>query len=486
MDQNKSCQNTAYQNYQRRLSERYPSKEMKYLFSPEKKFRTWRKLWIALAEAEQELGLDITDEQIAELREHADDINYDVAAEREKIVRHDVMSHVFAYGEQCPGAKGIIHLGATSCFVGDNTDLIIMREGLELVRAKIINAISKLAKFAEDYKDLPTLGFTHYQAAQPTTVGKRACLWINDLVLDLEEVDFVLGALKLRGAKGTTGTQASFMELFNGDQEKCRALDKMIAEKMGFDAVYPVTGQTYSRKVDSRVLGVLAAIAQSAHKFSNDIRLLQHMKEIEEPFEKNQIGSSAMAYKRNPMRSERMASLANYVMSDVMNPQITAATQWFERTLDDSANKRISVAEAFLATDSILELYINISDGLVVYPKVIEQHLMAELPFMATENVIMDAVKRGGDRQELHERIRVHSMAAAKVVKEEGRDNDLIDRIAQDPIFGVSKDELAAVLKPENYVGRAPAQVSEYLAEVVAPILDANKDVLGHEAEINV
>lgn len=459
---------------------------MKYLFSPEKKFRTWRKLWIALAEAEKELGLDITDEQIAELRAHADDINYDVAAAREKIVRHDVMSHVFAYGEQCPGAKGIIHLGATSCFVGDNTDLIIMREGLELVRAKIINAISKLAKFAEDYKDLPTLGFTHYQAAQPTTVGKRACLWINDLVLDLEEVDFVLGALKLRGAKGTTGTQASFMELFNGDQEKCRALDKMIAEKMGFDAVYPVTGQTYSRKVDSRVLGVLAAIAQSAHKFSNDIRLLQHMKEIEEPFEKNQIGSSAMAYKRNPMRSERMASLANYVMSDVMNPQITAATQWFERTLDDSANKRISVAEAFLATDSILELYINISDGLVVYPKVIEQHLMAELPFMATENVIMDAVKRGGDRQELHERIRVHSMAAAKVVKEEGRDNDLIDRIAQDPIFGVSKDELAAVLKPENYVGRAPAQVSEYLAEVVAPILDANKDVLGHEAEINV
>ena len=459
---------------------------MKYLFSPEKKFRTWRKLWIALSEAEQELGLDITDEQIAELREHADDINYDVAAEREKIVRHDVMSHVFAYGEQCPGAKGIIHLGATSCFVGDNTDLIIMREGLELVRAKIVNALSKLAKFAEDYKDLPTLGFTHYQAAQPTTVGKRACLWINDLILDLEEVDFVLGALKLRGAKGTTGTQASFMELFNGDQEKCRALDKMIAEKMGFDAVYPVTGQTYSRKVDSRVLGVLAAIAQSAHKFSNDIRLLQHMKEIEEPFEKNQIGSSAMAYKRNPMRSERMASLANYVMSDVMNPQITAATQWFERTLDDSANKRISVAEAFLATDSILELYINISDGLVVYPKVIEQHLMAELPFMATENVIMDAVKRGGDRQELHERIRVHSMAAAKVVKEEGRDNDLIDRIAQDPIFGVSKDELAAVLKPENYVGRAPAQVSEYLAEVVAPILDANKGVLGHEAEINV
>ena len=486
MDQNKSCQNTAYQNYQSPLSERYPSKEMKYLFSPEKKFRTWRKLWIALAEAEQELGLDITDEQIAELREHADDINYDVAAEREKIVRHDVMSHVFAYGEQCPGAKGIIHLGATSCFVGDNTDLIIMREGLELVRAKIVNALSKLAKFAEDYKDLPTLGFTHYQAAQPTTVGKRACLWINDLILDLEEVDFVLGALKLRGAKGTTGTQASFMELFNGDQEKCRALDKMIAEKMGFDAVYPVTGQTYSRKVDSRVLGVLAAIAQSAHKFSNDIRLLQHMKEIEEPFEKNQIGSSAMAYKRNPMRSERMASLANYVMSDVMNPQITAATQWFERTLDDSANKRISVAEAFLATDSILELYINISDGLVVYPKVIEQHLMAELPFMATENVIMDAVKRGGDRQELHERIRVHSMAAAKVVKEEGRDNDLIDRIAQDPIFGVSKDELAAVLKPENYVGRAPAQVSEYLAEVVAPILDANKGVLGHEAEINV
>ena len=498
-----------YQGYTSPLSERYPSKEMKYIFSPEKKFRTWRRLWIALAEAERELGLDITEEQIAELRAHADDINYDVAKAREKEVRHDVMSHVYAYGQQCPTAKGIIHLGATSCFVGDNTDIILMAEGLELIRTKLINAISQLAKFAEEYKNLPTLGFTHYQAAQPTTVGKRATLWLQDLVMDLEDLDYVLGSLRLRGAKGTTGTQASFMELFDGNEEKCRKLDLMIAEKMGFGGagnpetstancgenavksticggVYPVTGQTYSRKVDSRVVNVLAGIAQSAHKFSNDIRLLQHMKEVEEPFEKNQIGSSAMAYKRNPMRSERMGSLANYVMSDALNPQLTAATQWFERTLDDSANKRIAVSEAFLATDSILELYLNITSGLVVYPEVIRQHLMAELPFMATENIIMDAVKAGGDRQELHERIRQHSMEAAKVVKEQGLPNDLISRVAADPLFGVNEDELTALLKPENYVGRAPSQVTEFLDGVIKPILEENRDLLGVQAEINV
>lgn len=477
-----------YTGYTSPLSERYPSKEMKYIFSPEKKFRTWRRLWVALAEAERELGLDISESQIAELKAHQDDINYDVAKAREKEVRHDVMSHVYAYGQQCPEAKGIIHLGATSCFVGDNTDIILMAEGLELIKKKLVNAISQLAKFANEYKDLPTLGFTHYQAAQPTTVGKRATLWLQDLVMDLEDLEYVLGSLRLRGAKGTTGTQASFMELFDGDEEKCRRLDIMIAEKMGFSdsGVYPVTGQTYSRKVDSRVVNVLAGIAQSAHKFSNDIRLLQHMKEVEEPFEKNQIGSSAMAYKRNPMRSERMGSLANYVMSDAMNPQITAATQWFERTLDDSANKRIAVSEAFLATDSILELYINVTSGLVVYPEVIRQHLMAELPFMATENIIMDAVKAGGDRQELHERIRVHSMEAAKVVKEKGLPNDLISRVAADPLFGVSEADLEAVLVPENYVGRAPSQVAEFLRDVVQPILDANKDLLGVEAEINV
>ncbi len=482
-----------YKNYTSPLSERYPSTDMKYIFSPEKKFRTWRKLWIALAEAEKELGLDITDDQIEELKSHKDEINYDVAKAREKEVRHDVMSHVYAYGKQCPKAKGIIHLGATSCFVGDNTDIILMAEGLSLIKKKLINAIHQLAIFAETYKDMPTLGFTHYQAAQPTTVGKRATLWIQDLVLDLEDLSYVLGSLRLRGAKGTTGTQASFMELFEGDQEKCRRLDALIAEKMGFASdgdgenhVYPVTGQTYSRKVDSRVLNVLSGIAQSAHKFSNDLRLLQHMKEMEEPFEINQIGSSAMAYKRNPMRSERMASLANYVMSDAMNPQITAATQWFERTLDDSANKRIAVSEAFLATDSILELYINITSGMVVYPEVIKKHLMAELPFMATENIIMDAVKRGGDRQELHERIRQHSMEAAKVVKEQGKANDLITRIAADPLFGVSEPDLQSVLEPENYVGRAPFQVSEFLEKVVKPILDENSDLLGLEAEINL
>ena len=475
--------------YTSAFSERYPSAEMKYIFSPEKKFRTWRRLWIALAEAEQELGLDISDEQIAELKEHADDINYDVAEEREKVVRHDVMSHVYAYGVQCPKAKGIIHLGATSCYVGDNTDVIIMTEGLKLIRKELLNAIDKLAAFADQYKSLPTLAYTHYQAAQPTTVGKRATLWLNDLMLDLTDVEYVLSTMKLLGCKGTTGTQASFMELFNGDHEKCKELDRKIAEKMGFDACVPVSGQTYSRKYDSRVLAVLAGIAQSAHKFSNDIRLLQHMKEIEEPFEKTQIGSSAMAYKRNPMRSERMASLANYLMSDSMNPQITAATQWFERTLDDSANRRISVSEAFLAADSILQLYINISDGLVVYPKVIEAHLMAELPFMATENIMMDAVKAGGDRQELHERIRELSMEAGRVVKEEGKPNDLLDRIAADPMFtslGVTKESLASVMDPADYVGRAPEQVTEYLRDVVKPVLDANSDVLGESAEINV
>ena len=475
-----------YTGYTSPLSERYPSAEMKYLFSPEMKFRTWRRLWIALAEAEKELGLEITQEQIDELIAHKDDINYDVAKAREKEVRHDVMSHVYAYGVQCPKAKGIIHLGATSCYVGDNTDLIIMTEALKLIRTKLINAIDHLADFAEKYRSQPCLAYTHYQAAQPTTVGKRATLWLNDLIMDLGDLDYVLSTIRLLGSKGTTGTQASFLELFGGDHEKCKALDQKIADKMGFEACYPVSGQTYSRKVDSRVLNVLAGIAQSAHKFSNDIRLLQHMKEVEEPFEKHQIGSSAMAYKRNPMRSERMASLANYVISDAMNPQLTAATQWFERTLDDSANKRISVSEAFLATDSILELYINISEGLVVYPKVIEAHLMAELPFMATENILMDAVKAGGDRQELHERIRELSMEAGKTVKEEGRPNDLLDRIAADPAFNISKEALQKVMKPENYIGRSAEQTLEFLDGVIKPVLSANRDVLGVEAEINV
>lgn len=474
------------QNYNSPLSERYPSKEMKYLFSPEKKFTTWRRLWIALAEAEQELGLDITDEQIEELKAHADDINYDVAKEREKIVRHDVMSHVYAYGVQCPKAKGIIHLGATSCYVGDNTDLIIMREGLELIRTKVINVISNLAKFAEEYKDLPTLGFTHFQAAQPTTVGKRATLWINELMMDLTDLDHLIADIKMLGSKGTTGTQATFLELFEGDHTKVEQIDGLIAKKMGFEECYPVSGQTYSRKVDTRVMNVLAGIAQSAHKFSNDIRLLQHLKEIEEPFEKNQIGSSAMAYKRNPMRSERIASLANYVISDALNPAITASTQWFERTLDDSANKRISISEGFLATDGILELYINVSQGLVVYPKVIESRLASELPFMATEIILMDAVKAGGDRQELHEKIRTHSMAAAKRVKEEGAANDLLERIAADPAFGMSREQLDSLMKPENFIGCAKEQTEKYLKEVVGPVLEANSDLIGLDAEINV
>ena len=468
------------------LSERYASREMQYIFSPDMKFKTWRKLWIALAETEKELGLPITDEQIGELKAHAEDINYEVARERERIVRHDVMSHVYAYGQQCPKAKGIIHLGATSCYVGDNTDIIIMREALRLVRKKLINVMAELAKFASEWKDQPTLAFTHFQPAQPTTVGKRATLWLQDLCLDLEDLDHVLDSLKLLGSKGTTGTQASFLELFDGDHEKCRRADAMIAEKMGFAECYPVSGQTYSRKVDTRVVNVLAGIAQSAHKFTNDIRLLQHLKEVEEPFEKNQIGSSAMAYKRNPMRSERIASLSDYVMSDVINPMLVASTQWFERTLDDSANKRLSIPEGFLAVDGILDLYLNVVDGLVVYPKVIEKHLMAELPFMATENIMMDAVKAGGNRQELHERIRTLSMEAGRNVKEKGLENNLLELIAADPAFGLSLEDLKKSMDPSRYVGRAPRQVEEFLEEVVNPILEENREVLGMKAEINV
>ena len=468
------------------LSERYASKEMQYIFSPDKKFRTWRKLWIALAETEKELGLDITDEQIEELKAHADDINYDVAKEREKVVRHDVMSHVYAYGKQCPKAKGIIHLGATSCYVGDNTDIILMSEALEIVRKKLINVIAELAKFADEHKNLPTLAFTHFQPAQPTTVGKRATLLMQEFMMDLEDLEYVKGSLKLLGSKGTTGTQASFLELFDGDQETIDKIDPMIAKKMGFETCYPVSGQTYSRKVDTRVVNVLAGIAASAHKMSNDIRLLQHLKEIEEPFEKTQIGSSAMAYKRNPMRSERIASLSRYVMVDAMNPAITSATQWFERTLDDSANKRLSVPEGFLAIDGILDLCLNVVDGLVVYPKVIEKRLMSELPFMATENIMMDAVKAGGDRQELHERIRELSMEAGRNVKEKGLDNNLLELIAADPAFNLSLEELQKTMDPAKYVGRAPVQVEAYLNNVVNPMLEANKEILGVTAEINV
>ena len=473
--------------YESPLSARYASKEMKYIFSPDKKFRTWRKLWIALAESEKELGLPITQEQIDELKAHADDINYEVAQEREKIVRHDVMSHVYAYGVQCPNAKGIIHLGATSCYVGDNTDIIIMTEGLKLIRNKLITVIRNLSKFADEYKALPTLEFTHFQPAQPTTVGKRATLWLQELLMDLEDVEYQLSKAKLLGSKGTTGTQASFLELFDGDHEKCKMLDRKIAEKMGYKACFPVSGQTYSRKLDSQFLNVLAGIAQSAAKFSNDIRLLQHLKEVEEPFEKNQIGSSAMAYKRNPMRSERIGSLSRYVMVDVLNGYFTTATQWFERTLDDSANKRLSVPEAFLAVDGILSLYANVADGLVVYPKVIEQRLRKELPFMATENIMMDAVKkRGADRQQLHERIREHSMAASKVIKEEGGENDLLERIAADEAFGVTLEELEHLLKPENYTGRAKEQTEDFLNECIKPVLEKYADVESDKPEINV
>lgn len=473
--------------YESPLSARYASKEMKYIFSPDKKFRTWRKLWIALAESEKELGLPITQEQIDELKAHADDINYEVAQEREKIVRHDVMSHVYAYGVQCPNAKGIIHLGATSCYVGDNTDIIIMTEGLKLIRNKLITVIRNLSKFADEYKALPTLAFTHFQPAQPTTVGKRATLWLQELLMDLEDVEYQLSKAKLLGSKGTTGTQASFLELFDGDHEKCKMLDRKIAEKMGYKACFSVSGQTYSRKLDSQFLNVLAGIAQSAAKFSNDIRLLQHLKEVEEPFEKNQIGSSAMAYKRNPMRSERIGSLSRYVMVDVLNGYFTTATQWFERTLDDSANKRLSVPEAFLAVDGILSLYANVADGLVVYPKVIEQRLRKELPFMATENIMMDAVKkRGADRQQLHEKIREHSMAASRVVKVEGGENDLLERIAADEAFGVTLEELEKILKPENYTGRAKEQTEDFLNECTKPVLEKYADVESDKPEINV
>ena len=468
------------------LSERYASKEMQYIFSPDMKFRTWRRLWIALAETEKELGLNITQEQIDELKAHAEDINYDVAKERERQVRHDVMSHVYAYGVQCPKAKGIIHLGATSCYVGDNTDIIVMTEALKLVKKKLVNVIAELSAFADKYKDQPTLAFTHFQPAQPTTVGKRATLWTQEFLLDLEDLEYVLGTMKLLGSKGTTGTQASFLELFDGDQETIDKIDPMIAEKMGFKECYPVSGQTYSRKVDTRVANILAGIAASAHKMSNDIRLLQHLKEVEEPFEKSQIGSSAMAYKRNPMSSERIASLSRYVMVDALNPAITSATQWFERTLDDSANKRLSIPEGFLAIDGILDLCLNVVDGLVVYPKVIEKHMMAELPFMATENIMMDAVKAGGDRQELHERIRELSMEAGKTVKVEGKDNNLLELIAADPAFNLSLEDLQRSMDPKKYIGRAKEQTERFVNTVVQPILDSHKELLGVKAEINV
>ncbi len=474
------------------LSERYASKEMQYIFSPDMKFKTWRRLWIALAETEMELGLSqdgrpvISREQIDELKAHADDINYEVALAREKEVRHDVMSHVYAYGQQCPKAAGIIHLGATSCYVGDNTDVIVMKKALLLVRKKLLNVLNELASFAEKYKAQPTLAFTHFQPAQPTTVGKRAALWMQEFLMDLEDLDHVLSGLKLLGSKGTTGTQASFLELFDGDQETIDRIDPMIAQKMGFEACYPVSGQTYSRKVDTRVANVLAGIAASAHKMSNDIRLLQHLKEVEEPFEKKQIGSSAMAYKRNPMRSERIASLSRYVIIDALNPAITSATQWFERTLDDSANKRLSIPEGFLAVDGILDLCLNVVDGLVVYPRVIEKHMMSELPFMATENIMMDAVKAGGNRQELHERIRELSMEAGRNVKEKGLENNLLELIAEDPAFPMSMEELQKSMEPSRYVGRSKEQVEAFLEKVIAPVLEENKELLGVKAEIHV
>ncbi|MFV0465130.1 MAG: adenylosuccinate lyase [Lachnospiraceae bacterium] len=472
--------------YSSPLSGRYASRQMQYIFSQDMKFKTWRRLWIALAEAEKELGLEITDEQINELKAYKDIINYDVATEREKLVRHDVMSHVYAYGVQCPAAKGIIHLGATSCYVGDNTDIIQMSEALKLIRIKLVNVIAELSSFSMKYKDLPTLAFTHFQPAQPTTVGKRATLWTQEFLMDLEDLDYVLGSLKLLGSKGTTGTQASFLELFDGDHDKVEQLDVIIAEKMGYASCYPVSGQTYSRKVDTRVLNILAGIAASAFKMSNDIRLLQHLKEVEEPFEKNQIGSSAMAYKRNPMRSERIGSLARYVMVDALNPAITSATQWFERTLDDSANKRLSVPEGFLATDGILDLCLNVVDGLVVYDKVITKHLMSELPFMATENIMMDAVKKGGDRQELHEKIRTLSMEAGANVKQEGKENNLLELIAADPSFKLTLEELQNAMEPSNYIGRAPEQVEKFVKVTLKPILEANKELLGVKTQINV
>jgi len=463
--------------YENPLNTRYASKDMKEIFSDDTKFKLWRELWIALAKTEKELGINITDEQISELEKYRETINYDVAIEQEKKVRHDVMSHVHAYGVQCPAAKGIIHLGATSCFVGDNADIIIIHKALLLIRKKLLKAISRLSKFADEYKAMPSLGFTHFQPAQLTTVGKRAALWLYDLIMDVEQIDFLISTIKLRGAKGTTGTQASFMELFLNDSDKVKAVDREVVKKMGYSAAYPVTGQTYPRKFDSYVLNCLSGIAQSASKFANDIRLLQHLKEVEEPFEKSQIGSSAMAYKRNPMRSERISSLSRFVIGTAVNPAITAATQWFERTLDDSANKRISVPQSFLAIDAILDLYINVSSGLVVYPKVIEARIMAELPFMATENIMMNAVKKGGDRQELHEKIRTYSMEAGRQVKEFGLPNDLIDRIVADKSFGLTKDEIMSELKPINYIGRADKQTEEFLADCVAPLLKNETDL---------
>jgi adenylosuccinate lyase len=468
------------------INSRYASSEMKYIFSPDKKFTTWRKLWVALAESERELGLDISEEQIGQMREHIYDINYDVAEAKEKQIRHDVMSHIFAYGEQCPKAKPIIHLGATSCYVGDNADIIIMTEALKLVHKRLVSVISALSEFANKYKALPTLAFTHFQPAQPTTVGKRATIWIQDLLMDLESVEAQLAKTKLLGCKGTTGTQASFLELFSGDHEKCKELDKKIAKKMGYSECFPVSGQTYPRKLDYQMLSVLSGIAQSAYKFSNDIRLLQHLKQVEEPFEKNQVGSSAMAYKRNPMRSERISSLARYVIVDALNPAITASTQWFERTLDDSANKRISIPEAFLAVDAILCLYKNVASGLVVYEKVINRQFMQEIPFMATENIMMDAVKRGGDRQELHEKIRIYSMQAAKGVKEDGEENNLPELIANDSAFGITLSEIYELLKPEKFVGRSKEQTEEFLKDCVEPILERYQEEIGEEVEITV
>lgn len=475
-----------YSTYESPFCTRYASKEMQYIFSADKKFSTWRRLWVALARGEMKLGLPVTQEQVDELEAHITDINYAVAEEREKLVRHDVMSHVYAYGQQCPKAKGIIHLGATSCYVGDNTDVIVMRDALQLVKKKLLNVINNLAGFAKEHKDQPCLAYTHLQPAQLTTVGKRATLWINELMMDYEEVEYRIANLKLLGQKGTTGTQASFMELFKGDSAKIKALEKSIAEEMGFDSCVPVSGQTYSRKMDSQVLTTLGGIAQSCSKFSNDLRILANFKEMEEPFEKNQIGSSAMPYKRNPMRAERITSLARYVMIDTLNPAFTAGTQWFERTLDDSANKRISVAEGFLGADAILNIMINITNGLVVYPKVIEQRVMRELPFMATENIMMRAVEKGGDRQVLHEALRQHSIAAAAVVKEQGGENDLVKRIAADPLFKITEEEIMSVLKPANYTGRAPQQTEEFLQECVFPVLEKNKELLGEHVELSV
>lgn len=474
------------QTYTTPLKSRYASKEMLYIFSPDKKFKTWRKLWTALAEAEKELGIDISQEQINELKKYQDNINYDVAIAREKEVRHDVMAHVFAYGEQAKLAKPIIHLGATSCFVGDNTDVILMNEALVLIKDKVINVLDKLSKFATSYKNLPTLGFTHYQPAQLTTVGKRACLWLEDLLLDLDDIEYQLSKRLLRGAKGTTGTQATYLNLFNNDHEKVKQLDKLVARKVGYQDSFPVTGQTYPRKLDTQFVNILSGIAQSAYKFSNDIRLLQNLKEIEEPFEKSQIGSSAMAYKRNPMRTERISSLARHVLVSTLNPAITAATQWFERTLDDSANKRLVIPEAFLAVDAILELYMNVVDGLVVYPKVIRKRVMSELPFMATEIILMESVKKGGDRQDLHEAIRVHSMEAGKAVKLEGKENDLISRIIADPVFEMEEKEIMDLLEPENFIGRAADQVTEFVEVFIDPILDSNKTILGKSAKLSV